>query len=90
MWMGIGIAIFAGLGVPLAIILEIPWIIAIGPAVGVAVGLAIGSSIESKHKKEGKIRPLTEDEKKKRKILVITGIMVFILGLVILLLRLFL
>ena len=90
MWMGIGIAIFAGLGIPLSIILEIPWIIAIGPAVGVAFGLAIGSSIESKHKKEGKIRPLTEDEKKKRKMFVIIGSMVFIVGLVILLLRLFL
>ncbi|MBU7026648.1 MAG: hypothetical protein HXS48_06870 [Theionarchaea archaeon] len=89
-WMGIGVAIFAGFGIPLAIILKIPWIIAIGPAMGVAFGLAVGSSIESKRKKEGKIRPLTEDEKKKRKMLVIAGIMVFILGLVIFLLRLFL
>ena len=90
LWMGIGVAIFAGFGIPLAIILEIPWIIALGPAAGVAFGLAIGSSIESKHKKEGKIRPLTEDEKKKRRMFVITGTMVFIVGLVILLLRLFL
>ncbi|GAH91318.1 unnamed protein product, partial [marine sediment metagenome] len=36
-------------------------------ALGVAFGLAIGSSIEAKHKKEGRIRPLTEEKKKRRK-----------------------
>lgn len=90
MWMGIGIAIFSGVGVPLSIVLKIPGLIGIGPAIGVAFGLALGQSIESKYKKEGKIRPLTEDEKKKRKILVIAGISVFILGLWVFLLRLFL
>jgi len=86
MWMGIGIAIFSGVGVPLSIALKIPGLIGIGPAIGVAFGLALGQSIESKHKKEGKIRPLTEDEKKKRRILVIAGISVFLLGLLIFLL----
>ena len=90
MWMGIGIAIFSGVGVPLSIALKIPGLIGIGPAIGVAFGLSLGQSIESKYKREGKIRPLTEDEKKKRKILVIGGISVFILGLLIFLLRLFL
>lgn len=65
--MVIGIAIFSGLGIPLSIILKNPGLIGIGPAIGVAFGLAIGSSIESKYKKEGKIRPLTEDEKRKEK-----------------------
>jgi hypothetical protein len=31
----------------------------------VSFGLAIGSAIEAEHKKEGKIKPLTEEEKKK-------------------------
>ena len=90
MWMGIGIAIFSGLGIPLSIISKTPGLIGIGPALGVAFGLAIGSAIESKYKKEGKIRPLTKDEKKKRHIAVITLIAVFILGLAIFLSRLFL
>ena len=89
MWMGICIAIFSGIGVPLFIILKNPGLIGIGPAMGVALGVAIGQSIESKYKKEGKIRPLTEDEKKKRKLLVFAGISVFILGFLIFLLNFF-
>ncbi len=88
MWMGIGIALFSGIGVPLSIALKIPGLMGIGPALGVAFGLSIGQSIESKHKKEGKIRPLTEDEKKKRKRLVFAGISVLVLGFVVVLLRL--
>ena len=38
-WMGIGIAIFAGLGIPLSIITSNFAFIGIGPALGVAVGL---------------------------------------------------
>jgi cadmium resistance protein CadD (predicted permease) len=87
MWMGIGIAIFSGVGVPLSIALKIPGLMGIGPALGVAFGLSIGQSIESKYKNEGRIRPLTEDEKKKRKMLVIAGISVFILGVLIFLLK---
>jgi len=87
MWMGIGIAIFSGVGVSLSIVLKIPGLIGIGPAIGVAFGLALGQSIEAKYKKEGKIRPLTKEEKNKRKILVIAGIVVFIIGLAIFLIR---
>ena len=74
MWMGIGIAIFSGLGIPLSIILKSLGLIGVWPALGVAFGLAIGSAIESKYKKEGKIRPLTEDERKKKKIRVTWGV----------------
>ncbi len=87
--MVIGIAIFSGFGIPFSIVSGNPGLIGIGPALGVAFGLAIGSSIESRYKKEGKIRPLTEDEKQKRKMLLIAGVAIFILGLAIFLLRLF-
>ena len=87
MWMGIGIVIFSGIGVPLSIILKNPGLIGIWPALGVAFGVALGQLIGSKYKKEGKIRSLTEDEKKKRKILVIAGIAVFTLGLLIFVLK---
>lgn len=55
-------------------------LIGIGPAIGVAFGLALGSSIEAKYKKEGKIRLLTEEEKKRKKIGIIVGIVVLSLG----------
>ena len=87
MWMGIGIAIFSGVGIPLCIVSRMLGLIGIGPALGVAFGLALGRSIEAKYRKEGKIRPLTEDEKKKRKKLIAAGIFLFILGLLIFLLK---
>jgi hypothetical protein len=83
MWMVIGIAIFSVIGIPLSIITENSGFIGIGPALGVGFGLAIGSSIEAKYKKEGKIRPLTKDEKKKRKTLVTIGIVILTVGSII-------
>jgi hypothetical protein len=89
MWMGIGIAIFSGLGIPLSIATENPGFIGIGPALGVAVGLAIGQSIENKHKQEGRIRPLTESEKKRKKNAVFGGIVILALGVLVFILLLF-
>jgi hypothetical protein len=89
MWMGIGVALFSGIGVPLSIALKNPGLLGIGPALGIAFGLSLGQSIESKYKKEGKIRPLTEDEKKKRRRLVIAGICVLIFWVLIFLSILF-
>lgn len=82
MWMGIGVAIFSGLGIPLSIATGNTGLIGIGPAIGIAFGLAIGSSIEAKYKKKGKIRSLTEEEKKRKKIGIIAGIVVLSLGVV--------
>lgn len=81
MWMGIGIAIFSGIGVPLSVLLKTPGLMAIGPAAGVAFGLALGESIETKYKKEGRIRPLTREEKNQRRLLVVAGIALFLIGL---------
>jgi hypothetical protein len=90
MWMGIGIAIFSGLGIPLSIVTENPGFIGMGPALGVAVGLAIGQSIENKHKQEGRIRPLTESEQNRKKNAVIAGIVLLTLGLLVFILLFFL
>jgi len=90
MWMGIGIAIFSGLGIPLSIATENPGFIGIGPALGVAVGLAIGQSIENKYKQEGRIRPLTESEQKRKKNAVTAGIVLLTLGVLIFILLFFL
>jgi len=78
MWMGIGIAIFSGLGIPLAIVTENFGLIGIGPAMGAAFGVVIGQSVEAKYKKEGKIRPLTEEERKRKQIGVTVGLIVLL------------
>ena len=79
-WMGIGIAIFSGLGIPLSVVLDKIGFIGLGPAIGVSVGLAIGQSIENKYEKAGKIRPLNEKEKRKQRIATIAGLVIFALG----------
>ena len=80
MWMGIGIAIFSGLGIPLSIIVGNYGLIAIGPGIGVAVGLTIGQAIENKYDKEGRIRPLTDVEKRRQRIAVVIGLGLLLLG----------
>jgi hypothetical protein len=89
MWIGIGIALFAGLGVPLAIATGNLGLMGIGPALGVTVGVAIGQGIENKYRKEGQIRPLTSEERRRRRTVVTAGVIVVLMG-VILFLSLFL
>ena len=84
--MGVGLAVGACLGVPLGIVTGSPAFFGIGLPIGLAIGLAIGQSIESRHIREGKIRPLTRDKKKARNILLIAGIATLILGLLVFLL----
>lgn len=81
MWTGIGIAIFAGLGIPLSFALKNPALIGIGPAIGVSVGIAVGSSIEARYKRDGKVRPRTKKENSVRKILLVSLIALAIVGL---------
>ena len=90
MWMVIGIAIFTGIGIPLSVVTKNYGLTGIGPALGVAFGLAIGQAIENKYKKEKKIRPLTEDEKKRKKMSVLAGLAILTLGVLLFLLLLFL
>jgi len=90
MWIGLGIAIFSGFGIPLSIATNNPGLIGIGPALGVAFGVAIGQSIENRYKKEGKIRPLTEREQNRFKTLINTSIAILLIGVYIFLLLLIL
>ncbi|MBW2974452.1 hypothetical protein KY366_01925 [Candidatus Woesearchaeota archaeon] len=81
MWMGIGIALFSGLGIPLSIATKNPGLMGIGPAIGVAFGLSVGAGIEERYKKQGKIRPLTRKEKKIKKLGVLAGLVMLVLGI---------
>jgi len=87
MWLGIGIAVFSGLGIPLSIAMGHFAFIGIGPAIGVAIGLAVGQAVENKHRQEGRIRPLTDAEKKTRRTRIASGLAILVLGFLILLLR---
>ena len=81
-WTVIWIAIFTAVGIPISIITKNPGIIGIWPALGVAVGLSIGQGVENKYKKEGKIRALTESEKKNKKNAITIGIITLCLGII--------
>jgi hypothetical protein len=79
-WTCIGIVIISGIGIPFGIVTHNYIFAYIGPAIGVALGMAIGQSIENKYKQEGRIRPLTEKEQKKKKNSVIAATAIFTLG----------
>jgi hypothetical protein len=79
-WIGIGMAIFSGLGIPISFIFENFAFIGIGPSIGLAFGAAIGSSIENKYKKEGRIRPQTKQEKKRVRIALFIGFAFLLAG----------
>jgi hypothetical protein len=89
MWMCICIAVFSGFGIPLSIITHNHGFIGIGPAMGVAIGTLVGQSIENKYKKEGKIRPLSEYERKRKKNTITAGIIILTLGIATLMVLLF-
>jgi hypothetical protein len=88
-WMGIGVAIGAGVGIPLGFAIGNPGLFGIGLPIGLAIGLSIGSAIEAKYKKEGKLRPLTEEEKRNRKLGVMIGMALLLIGVVTFLFLLF-
>jgi len=80
-WIGVGIAVGAGIGVPFGIAIGNPAFFGIGLPIGLSIGVAIGTAIESRHKKQGEIRPLTEDEQKRKKQNVMAGLSLLIVGI---------
>ncbi|WP_135606725.1 hypothetical protein [Methanococcoides sp. NM1] len=86
-WLGKGIALGLLLCVPLGLgagILtgNVGLGIALGPAFGMGFGSAIGSILEKKHKNN--IRPLTEEEKRLQRTLVVFTISLLVLGVTVL------
>ncbi len=78
LWMAIGIAMFSGMGLPLAIATDNMGLIGVGPAIGVAIGVAIGSAIEKRKAEEGLIDDSPDPDDKTRQtkliLLVVLGI----------------
>lgn len=83
-WIGIGMALFAGLGVVLATTTDNPGLIGIGPAIGVGFGAAIGSSLERRYRREGRIRPLTDAERGRQRRARWLGAAILVAGLTVL------
>ena len=81
-WMTIGITFGVGIGIPIGFAIGIPGLFGIGLSIGLATGVAVGSSIEARYKKEGKIRPLTEAEKKTKWIGVVIGTVLLAIGII--------
>ena len=82
-WMAMGLVI----SLPFGIAFEN---ISLGLPIGLLLGLAIGTSIENKMKKQGKIRPLTKEEKKRQKIVSIAAIIIFVILAIVSVIPLFL
>ena len=82
-WMGIGIALGAGIGVPIGLAIGNPGFFGMGLPIGLAIGSAIGAAKEKKAKEEGRIRPLTEQERMRKKKAVYLGLGVLISGIIV-------
>lgn len=77
LWMAIGIAAFSGIGIPVAVITHNFVFMGIGPAIGFSIGITIGQTQENKYAKEDRIRPLTENEKRKTRSMLVGSLIVF-------------
>ncbi|MFC1663876.1 hypothetical protein ACFL0A_02020 [Patescibacteria group bacterium] len=79
-WMSIGMVVGAPLGLAFSFVFKNYISILVGLTIGMCIGLVIGSRIEAKHKKEGIIRPLTEGEKKRKKIAITALFIILLIG----------
>ncbi len=75
------VGIGSAFGIPLGLVLSIALDNFAMIGVGIALGIGIGVAIEDKYKREGRIRPLMESEKRQRKRFMLIGSLVFILGI---------
>jgi hypothetical protein len=76
-WMGVGLSIGVAIGVALGPLFDN---IGIGIAIGIAIGSGIGASLEQRYKDN--IRPLTEQENKRRRWAVIIGLLILLASVI--------
>ncbi len=85
-WMGVGISIGVAIGAALGPIFDN---LGAGIGIGIAIGTAIGASLEQRNKDN--LRPLTEQEKMRRKRSITIGlILTAILGVLLIIVSFFL
>jgi hypothetical protein len=82
-WMGIGLAMFAGLGVPLSVATGNTGLIGLGPAMGLVFGTIIGQIVEKNKDSQGLIRELTPAERRSRSYAILAGLVILVAGMVI-------
>ena len=80
-WIGIGMALFAGVGVVIASVTDTPGLIGIGPAIGVAFGTSVGTALEARYRREGRLRPPTPAERRRLRIALWIGAALLVLGI---------
>ena len=77
-YMGIGVAIGSGIGVALGAVMDT---VGSGIPIGIGIGVAIGAALDAKAKKEGKVicpSEKTATSPQKTKIMIISGLGVFL------------
>lgn len=79
-WIGIGMALFAGVGVVIATVSGTPGLIGIGPAIGVAFGASVGASLEAKYRRQGRLRPPTPADRRRMRIALWIGLALLVVG----------
>jgi hypothetical protein len=71
-WKGVAIGFF--LGVLCGIIIVGPAYMGLVGAAGMCVGLGVGSAMEARHRRSGMMRPLTEEESRRRRVGLTMGV----------------
>ena len=82
-FIGLGIALGTPIGIPLWLVTDNPGMI----GTGIAIGVAIGAALEEKYNRNP--RPPTTQEKKNRKMAVISGAVLVLMGIIALLIMMF-
>ncbi len=83
-WMAIGIVFGVAFGIPMGLTLGNFAFLSLGLPIGLAVGVAIGSAKEEEAKKDGNIRPLTEQEMSRKQLGIKAGIGFLLIGVIVL------
>ncbi|MBW2964761.1 hypothetical protein KY363_04840 [Candidatus Woesearchaeota archaeon] len=90
LYMGYGIVLGTGFGIPFGLAIGNLAFFGVGLPIGLAIGSAIGAAKEKEAKEAGLIRPLTNQEKKAKRLALYAGIGTLVFGVAVLLLFLLL
>ena len=80
-----GMAVGMPFGIPIGLAIGGPAFLGVGVCAGMCLGLAAGSAVESKYRSDGRVRPMTEEERRRKRLGIVGGICVGValLGIVV-------